>query len=193
MIDPKHPIRTRIGFLGLLFGAALLAGGVIARAGGPPPQQGKPAIQEPAGKPVEVEEGAEGATPSAPASPFQPGAQPGEEAEEPPPQFPLPSARVSPVNGQVTLRLVNLTNTIVEYQVVGGTRQRILGQQSEAVLERLPIPLNLTYQREDAGLLLVRPRAVENGVLEVRFDVTDDLDFDTKSLNINEQGTVFLN
>ncbi|MGC9527734.1 MAG: hypothetical protein ACP5D7_19545 [Limnospira sp.] len=192
MIDPNYPTRTRIGFFGLLFGIVLLAGGAIALAGGPPPQQGKPAIQEPAGKPVEVEENG-GGTPSAPASPFQPGDRPVEDTEEPPPQFPLPSARVSPVNGQVTLRLVNSTNTVVEYQVVGGTRQRILGQQSETVLERLPIPLNLTYQRGDAGLLLVRPRAVEDGVLEVRFNVTDDLDFDTKSLNINEQGTVFLN
>ncbi len=142
-------------------------------AGGPPP--GKPVQQEPA-------------TQQAPqTTPTQNQAE-----TNLPPRFPLPSARVASVDGLVTLRLVNNTNAVIQYQVVGGTRERVLGQQSTVELQVTP-PSSVTYQRQDNGLLLVFPKATKQGVLEVRFEPTNDLNLDTKSLNINESGSVFLN
>jgi hypothetical protein len=176
------PLKKNYWTLGCLFCSSLILSiAAIASAGGPPPERrGKPVQEEPAGKPVKEEPRT---TP--PASQTHPPAEPD--------QFPLPSARVSPVNGMVTLRLVNATNTLINYQVVGGTRERTLGQQSEAVLTEFPLPLTLTYQRQDGGLLLVFPQSTEPGVLEVRFQATSDFDKDTKSLNIPKNGSVFLN
>ncbi len=166
----------------LLSSSLILSLAVVASAGGPPPERrGKPVQNEDSrGKPVKKEPRT---TP--PASKTHPPAEPD--------RFPLPSARVSPVNGRVTLRLINPTNTLINYQVVGGTRERTLGQQSQTELVGLTLPLNLTYQRQDSGLLLVFPKSTEPGVLEVRFQATSDFDKDTKSLNIPENGSVFLN
>lgn len=153
----------------------------IAWAGGPPPEKkGKPVEEESTGKPVKEEH---------PTTPSTSDPYPTEE----PDQFPLPSARVSPVDGMVTLRLINPSNILINYQVVGGSRELTLGERSQAELAGFGLPLTLTYQRQDGGLLLVFPRAVAPGVLEVRFQPTSDFDKDTKSLNIPENGSVFLN
>ena len=111
---------------------------------------------------------------------------------EPPPKFPEPAGRVTPVESLTTLRLINQTDAVIRYQVIGG-RYRTLGERSVVELSELPIPLTLTYQRSDGGLLLVRPRGVSPGLLEVRFNATEDFDLDTKSLNISGRGGVFLN
>ena len=150
----------------------------ISLAGGPPPQ-GKPVSQPEAtpatnGKPV-----------SAPSS-----AMP----ENLPPRFPLPGARVTPVDGMVTIKLVNTTNAVINYQVVGMTQPRTLGEQSEISIKNLKIPITLTYQRPDGGLVLVRAQATATaGMLQVNFGVTTDLGADTKSLEVQEDGKVFLN
>ncbi|MGB3534083.1 MAG: hypothetical protein WBA13_11260 [Microcoleaceae cyanobacterium] len=186
MIQPIQLKKINSILKCLFCSSLILSVAIIASAGGPPPERrGKPVEEEvESGKPVE-EEDTDSTTHPAPASESTPGAVPD--------QFPLPSARVSPVNGQVTLRLVNASNTLINYQVVGGTRERTLGEQSQTELAAFPLPLTLTYQRQDAGLLLVFPRSIEPGVLEVRFQATSDFDLDTKSLNIPENGSVFLN
>lgn len=168
-------------FACLFCSSLILSLTVIASAGGPPPEKkGKPVQEESTGKPVREEH------------PTTPPASDPHPMEEPD-QFPLPSARVSPVNGMVTLRLINPSNILINYQIVGGTRELTLGERSQAELAGFPVPLTLTYQREDGGLLLVFPRAVAPGVLEVKFQPTSDFDKDTKSLNIPENGSVFLN
>ena len=203
---------------GILLCGALLTGlAAIAQAGGPPPQQGKPAVVEPprqgkpavvepGGKPVESEEEEEEepeeeerATPSAPATaPAQRLRDEGETEQrrpsEPPPRFPEPSAILS-LNGRqsVNIRLINTTGSPISYQVIEGTGERTLGANSQIELQGLPVPLNLTYRRQDDGLLLVIPEAVEPGVLEVRFEPTGSFFLDTKSLNITGTGSVFLN
>ncbi len=163
--------------MSLLCSGLVLGLGTVVLAGGPPPER--------RGKPVEAEP-----TPSPshpPTTPEHPTTQ------EQPAQFPLPSGRVSPVNGIVTLRLINQTNAVINYQVVGGTRQRLLGEQSHTELVGFPLPLTLTYQRQDGGLLLVFTKSTAPGVLEVRFQGTNNFDLDTKSLNIPNTGSVFLN
>ena len=158
----------------------------ISLAGGPPPQ-GKPVSQPtpPAnGKPVSQPTPAE--TPSTNEKPTTP--------QDAPPRFPLPAARVTPTEGMVTIKLVNSTNAVINYQVLGITQPRTLGEQSEILLTNLKTPITLTYQRPDGGLLLVRPQATATpGMLQVSFGATTDLGTDTKSMDVQEDGRVFLN
>ena len=149
----------------------------VSQAGGPPPGTTKP--------PTEVE--SETTEPTRRQPPTQES-----ETTEPPPQFPEPAGRVTPGEGIITLRLINQTDAVINYQVIGG-RHRTLGERSVAELSELPIPLTLTYQRPDGGLLLVSPRGISSRVLEVRFNATEDFSLDTKSLNISGKGGVFLN
>lgn len=143
------------------------------------------------GKPAEVE--SETTEPTRRQPPTTESAPtPQSETTEPPPKFPEPAGRVAPVENLTTLRLINQTDAVISYQVIGG-RHRTLGERSVVELSELPVPLTLTYQRSDGGLLLVRPRGISPGVLEVRFNATEDFDLDTKSLNINGRGGVFLN
>ena len=158
----------------------------ISLAGGPPPQ-GKPVSQPTPstnGKPVSQPTPDE--TPSTNGKPTTP--------QDVPPRFPMPSARVTPTEGMVTIKLVNSTNAVINYQVLGITQPRTLGEQSEILLTNLKTPITLTYQRPDGGLLLVRPQATATpGMLQVSFGATTDLGTDTKSMDVQEDGRVFLN
>jgi hypothetical protein len=83
---------------------------------------------------------------------------------------------------------------VINYQVVGVTQPRTLGEQSEILLTSLKTPITLTYQRPDGGLLLVRPQATAMpGMLQVSFGATTDLGADTKSMEVQADGKVILN
>jgi len=189
--------QSSVRFWGLLCCSLLIGFTAIAQAGGPPRPQGKPAVVEPEEEEAEEME-AEEATPAAPtttpAQPLRDEQQEEPQSSEPPPRFPEPSAMMS-LNGRqsVTVKLVNTTDATIAYQVIEGTGERTLEGSSQVELQGLPIPLNLTYRRQDGGLLLVVPKAVEPGVLEVRFQPTGNFFFDTRSLNITGTGSVFLN
>ena len=92
----------------------------------------------------------------------------------------------------ITLRLINQTGAIIQYQVIGGP-YLTLGETSVVELSELSIPITLTYQRPDGGLILVHPQSISSKVLEVIFYPTEDFDLDTKSLNISAKGQVSLN
>ena len=187
----------------------------VAMAGGPPPGTTKPPTQPSTKEPAEVEENTEPLRRQPPAS--QPSSDQGTPVEDEPEtsdpprrqppnvgnpsvqqinqtprQFPEPAGRVTPIEGLITLRLINHTDALIRYQVIGG-RHRTLGERSVVEIYELPVPLTLTYQRPDGGLLLVSPRGISNRVLEVRFNSTEDFGLDTKSLNITGKGGVFLN
>ena len=124
----------------------------------------------------------------------KPAGKPAAPEGTPPARFPMPGARVTPTAGTVAIKLVNTTNAIINYQVVGVTQPRTLGEQSEILLNNLKAPLTLTYQRPDGGLLLVRPQATAmQGMLQVSFGATTDLGVDTKSMEVQEDGKVILN
>jgi hypothetical protein len=94
----------------------------------------------------------------------------------------------------IVIKLVNTTNAVINYQIVGVTQQRTLGEQSEILLQTIQVPITLTYQRPDGGLLLVRPQVTAMpGMLQVSFGATTELGSDTKSLEIQEDGKVILN
>ena len=170
----------KISLLAATCGGLLVSLATLSQAGGPPPQQGKP-VSQPAATPAANEEPVSQPTPAATTT-------------DAPPRFPLPSARVTPSEGMIVIKLVNTTNAVINYQIVGVTPQRTLGEQSEILLKTIQVPITLTYQRPDGGLLLVRPQATAMpGMLQVSFGATTDLATDTKSLEIQEDGKVILN
>ncbi len=186
----------KISFLAATCGGLLVSLATLGQAGGPPPQPGKPVSQPtPAatpgtGKPVS--EPSPEASPSPAASP-KPNVMP-TTPQDAPARFPMPSGRVTPMEGMVVIKLVNTTNAVINYQVIGVTPQRTLGEQSEMLLTKIKVPITLTYQRPDGGLLLVRPQATATpGMLQVSFGATTDLGADTKSMEIQEDGKVILN
>ncbi|MEG4320409.1 MULTISPECIES: hypothetical protein [unclassified Microcoleus] len=187
-----NPPLNKISLLAATCGGLLVSLATLSQAGGPPPQQGKPVSQpSPAatpgtGKPV--------SEPSPAVSPSPNGMPSKPATTDAPPRFPMPAARVTAASGTVVIKLVNTTNAVINYQVVGITPPRTLGEQSEIVLTNIKVPITLTYQRPDGGLMLVRPQATATtGMLQVNFGATTDLGVDTKSMEIQEDGRVFLN
>ncbi|MEG4083014.1 hypothetical protein [Microcoleus sp. POL10_C6] len=183
----------KISLLVATCGGLLVSLATLSQAGGPPPQQGKPVSQPaetPSETPAATEEPVSEPTPAASPSPSGMPSTP----TDAPPRFPLPSARVTPAEGGIVIKLVNTTNAVINYQIVGVTQPRTLGEQSEILLQTLPVPITLTYQRPDGGLVLVRPQATAMpGMLQVSFGATTEVAADTKSLEIQEDGRVFLN
>lgn len=196
MISHNNPLKINLSWLGFLSASLLVSLSTIAFAGGPPPQS-KPAAAPATTEPASQEPAkAQPATTQPNATPAAPQATPQTPAQTmaAPARFPLPSARVEPSEGVVTIKLVNTTNALISYQVVGDTQPRTLGEQSEIQLKGLKTPVTITYQREDGGLLMVRPQATATpGFLQVSFSATTDLSVDTKSLNVQAEGGVFLN
>ena len=167
----------KISLLTATCGGLLVSLATLSQAGGPPPQQGKPVSE-----------------PMMPAMSPSPNGMPSKPTTDAPPRFPMPSARVTPTEGMVVIKLVNTTNALINYQIVGVTPPRTLGEQSEILLKNIKVPITLTYQRPDGGLMLVRPQATAMpGMLQVSFGATTDLGADTKSMEIQEDGRVFLN
>ena len=160
----------------------------ISQAGGLPTSTKTPVVNQQKGtsktfdnreKPVEAETKTH--NPKRP----QPPTQHSETIESPP-------NMIRSGQGLITLRLINQTGAIIQYQVIGGP-SLTLGKTSVVELSGLSIPITLTYQRPDGGLILVRPQSIHSKVLEVIFDSTADFNLDTKSLNISAQGKLYLN
>jgi hypothetical protein len=111
-----------------------------------------------------------------------------------PEQLGDPAATVIPIDGAVTVRLINGTAAVINYQVIEDTELRSLPGESEVTLQGLTTPVTITFYREDSGLLTVTPVAIADpGVLEVTLDETTDLGEDETVLQIQETGSVFLN
>lgn len=139
----------------------------------------------------------EGITPPTPEqvpSPSTPPA-PGSVLQPPlPKQSQSPSATVMPINGKVSIKLVNETGANITYQVIGDTNQRSLQGKSNVNLLDLSAPVTLTFKRNDGGLLMVSPQASSQpGMLEVTFTETTDLTTDRTTMTVQETGAVFLN
>ncbi|MEO6860607.1 MAG: hypothetical protein ABI180_03505, partial [Microcoleus sp.] len=135
MFRHNLPLK-KISLLAATCGGLLVSIATLSQAGGPPPQQGKPVSQPtpaatPAGKPV--------SEPMPTVSP-SPNGMPSKPTTDAPPRFPLPSARVTPTEGMVVIKLVNTTNAVINYQIVGVTPPRTLGEQSEIVLQNIKVP-----------------------------------------------------
>ena len=118
----------------------------------------------------------------------------GEASYPSPEQLETPVARVLPLNGVVKINIVNTTNAAIAYQVVGDTNDRILQDRGNVTLANLQTPVNILFERQDGGLILVTPQAnSEPGMLTVTLKETSNLDLDRKAMTINPTGSVFLN
>jgi hypothetical protein len=104
-----------------------------------------------------------------------------------------PSAMVMPVNGKINIKLMNTTNAVVTYQVIGDTNQRTLAGGLDVTLQNIKTPVTVTFVREDKGLLNVSPKAASQGLLEVRLDESTNLDEDQDTVRVEKGGTVFIN
>ncbi|MBD2253017.1 hypothetical protein [Nostoc parmelioides] len=105
-----------------------------------------------------------------------------------------PSTRISLASGRVNVRLVNDSGANVTYQVIGDTAPRSLQGKSDVTLQGLTVPVTVTFQREDGGLLQATPQpSPQSGVLEVRLRETTDVGQDRSALRIENNGSVFLN
>ncbi|HEY9809064.1 MAG TPA: hypothetical protein V6D13_06950 [Halomicronema sp.] len=101
--------------------------------------------------------------------------------------------RVMPVNGQLSVKLINQTGDPITYQIVEDTKPRFLSVDGEVNLTQLKMPLTLTFHRPNGGLISVNSQAMSDaGVLEVRLDNTSNLSADKNALVVEENGLVFV-
>ena len=123
-----------------------------------------------------------------------PGGEPTTEPvlQPPPEEQQPPSAIVMPVNGKINIKLMNATNTVVNYQVIGDTNQRTLAGGTDVTLQNIATPVTVTCVREDNGLLKVIPTASQ-GLLEVMLDETTSLDEDQHTIRVEQSGGVLIN
>jgi len=115
--------------------------------------------------------------------------------QTPSPQQQQPAvAMVMPTSGKVGVRLVNQTAAPISYQVIGDTGLRTLQGKSEVMLEGLRTPVTVTFYRQDNGLLMVTPQgSSQQGMLQLSFKETTDVNMDKSAMRIDRNGAVFLN
>ncbi|MDY6803039.1 MAG: hypothetical protein SXA11_04420 [Cyanobacteriota bacterium] len=112
---------------------------------------------------------------------------------------PLPEQRqqavatLAPVNGTVSVKLINRTLATISYEIIGDTTLRTLPGKSEVTLRGLITPANVSFRRNDNGFLLVRPTVNEEGILELNMTETNVFDLDRTTLSIERNGSAFLN
>ena len=100
---------------------------------------------------------------------------------------------MTPVNGEVTIKLVNEMNTPVTYQVIGDTSDRQLSSDTTITLRSIEAPTTLTFYRPDGGFIQAIPETTdENGVLQVTLTEAYNLDNGARTLRINDQGAVYI-
>jgi hypothetical protein len=187
MISRNQSFKINLSWVAALSGGLLVSLTTISLAGGPPPQT-KPVVK-PSSKPA-VPQAAPQTTPQAKPQTTTPQATPQTTTLL---KFPFPSAKVAPSNGTLTIRLVNNTNLPINYQIVGYAAEKTLEKGATMEINKLTTPLNITYQRQDGGFLIAMPKATNPEFLDVTFSLTNDLNADTKSMNIQADGLVFLN
>ncbi|MFN6564671.1 MAG: hypothetical protein RMY28_033410 [Nostoc sp. ChiSLP01] len=105
-----------------------------------------------------------------------------------------PNTTIALTNSRVDIKLVNDTAANVTYQVIGDTAPRLLRGKSSVTLQRVTVPVSVTFQREDGGQLTVTPQtSSEAGTLGVTFNETADASQGKSALRIEQNGSVFFN
>jgi hypothetical protein len=132
-------------------------------------------------------------------SPFNRTPRPQQPADASPPSSTdpalKPDAVMTPVQGKVSIRFVNVTGAAIDYQVIDVTEYRTLAGRSEMTLQDLDLPTTLTFRRQDKGFLLVnleenQPQA---GILTITVQETPDFAADRTSIYVDPSGGIYLN
>ncbi|NJR49668.1 MAG: hypothetical protein HC780_08905 [Leptolyngbyaceae cyanobacterium CSU_1_3] len=112
-----------------------------------------------------------------------------------PEQRSQPVARVLPSNGTINVSLKNDTNVIVTYEAVQYTQRRALRPGETVVLRNVPVPVTVTFVRQDNGFVEVLPVASsERGLLSLELEEdTQPLDSNQGTIRVQRDGQVFLN
>ena len=106
----------------------------------------------------------------------------------------IPNVDVDPIKDQISIKLVNDINAPVSYQAIEGTEPRILPPLSEITLQGLKAPVNLTFYRDDGGLIQAIPDETSmSQMLELTFKETESLAADDLTLRIDQDGNVSIN
>jgi hypothetical protein len=100
--------------------------------------------------------------------------------------------RVTPSQGLISIRLRNNMGTMVTYQAIGETSPRSLEGGQEILLRNLPVPITMTLQRSDGGLVRLMPMVSnQEGVLGVSVNAATGLNDSQLTLGIQSQGEVY--
>ena len=101
---------------------------------------------------------------------------------------------VTPINGKVSVKLKNNTNTAITYEAIGYTERRNLAGKGEIVLKNLPAPVTITLVRPDNGFIQIAATSVANsGLLEVSLSEGQALNDRQSALRIQQSGKVLVN
>ncbi|MBW4664174.1 MAG: hypothetical protein KME01_08245 [Chroococcus sp. CMT-3BRIN-NPC107] len=103
-------------------------------------------------------------------------------------------ATVIPINGKVSVKLTNTTNTAITYEAIKYTEGRTLAAKGEVVLKDLPTPVTITLVRPDNGFIQIAATSVANsGLLEVSLSEGKALNDRQSAIIIQQSGKVFVN
>lgn len=103
-------------------------------------------------------------------------------------------ATVNPINGKVSVKLTNTTNTVITYEAIDYTERRTLAAKGEVVLKDLPAPVTLTLVRPDNGFVQIAATSANNsGLLEVSLSEGRTLNDQQSAIRIQPNGQVFVN
>jgi hypothetical protein len=108
--------------------------------------------------------------------------------------LPPAGTQIAPVNGTVTVKLVNKTNAAINYQAVGDTEFRTLAGAASITLQKLKTPITLSAYRQDRGFLNMMLKVIGNKTqaLEITLDATTDFSADKTIIRIESTGLVFV-
>lgn len=93
--------------------------------------------------------------------------------------------------GRVNVRLRNMTNTPITYQVLQHTPPRALAGKKEVLLKNLPAPVSITFLRPDRGLIKAIPeKGSKIGVLGLTLHEAMGLNDSQNTVRIKSNGEV---
>jgi hypothetical protein len=161
----------KAGLLGAIFSSLVLGGLAFPIAG---IAQNTPAVEEDANV--------------APAQELEAPAQPMQLSQN----LQMPVAYVMPRNAPIAVQIINRTNTEINYEAIGETRDRILTGGDETMLTNLQIPLTVTFERPDGGLIQAEPEVIAPGQIRIYLDEANSLDSDITNMRIDLNGEMFL-
>lgn len=103
-------------------------------------------------------------------------------------------ATVAPINGKVSVKLTNTTNTAITYEAIKYTEGRTLAAKTEVVLKDLPTPVTITLVRPDNGFVQIAATSAANsGLLEIYLSEGKTLNDQQSAIRIQQDGKVFVN
>ena len=103
-------------------------------------------------------------------------------------------ATVTPINGKVSVKLKNTTNTAITYEAIEYTERRTLAAKAEVVLKDLPAPVTITLVRPDNGFIQIAATSTANsGLLEVSLSEAQALNEQQSAIRIQKSGSVLVN